>query len=91
MNLTEKKLNYMSKEKPLLDATESRREHRTSDQPNYRRGHIGLYVNMIRGRGYRSYRGQYPNRGYYDKIQQNNNLDHLTHNILTNKRSDRCG
>ncbi|KAH3703581.1 hypothetical protein DPMN_078619 [Dreissena polymorpha] len=81
MNLMEKKLNYMSKEKPLLDATESRREHRTSDQPNYRRGHIGRYVNMIRGRGFRSYRGQYPNRGYYrqDTTEQRSGTPNTQH------------
>ncbi|KAH3703621.1 hypothetical protein DPMN_078660 [Dreissena polymorpha] len=80
MNLMEKKLHYMSKEKPLLDATKSRREHRPSDQPN-RRGHIGRYVNMIRGRGFRSNRGQYPNRGYYrqDTTEQRSGTPNKRH------------
>ncbi|KAH3813644.1 hypothetical protein DPMN_142109 [Dreissena polymorpha] len=49
MNLMEKKLNEMSKEKTTQDRTDSRFEHRTSDQPNYRRGLIGRYRNIRKG------------------------------------------
>ncbi|KAH3706394.1 hypothetical protein DPMN_065780 [Dreissena polymorpha] len=65
MNLMDKKLSEMSREKQSQDRTESRFEHRTSDQTNYRRGPISRNRNMNRGRGFRSYRGQYPTRGYF--------------------------
>jgi len=79
MNLMEKKLNEMSREKPSQNRNESRFENRTSDQPNYRRGHIGRYRNMNRGRRFRSYRGQYPTRGYLrqDPTEQQPKTQHL--------------